>query len=388
MGKIRISTFFILIGIFSCEENIQTLVKSSIDEVKQNHAPDSRVAVFQIDMNGSSPVILTGETNLPEAKAELLSSLAKQQVKVEDQIVLLPDQSVGDEKYALINVSVANLRSKPRHSAELVTQALLGTPVNVLKIENSWCLVQTPDLYIAWTNEESLVRMNDQELRDWKSKPKIIYTDTYGFSYGKEGKGGRISDLVAGNVFNLIKENNTNWHVQYPDGRQALIIRSSAAKYASWREQINPSDSSLIRASRRLMGVPYLWGGTSTKGLDCSGFTKTVYFLHGYIIPRDASQQVHEGKLVDTERDFSKLEVGDLLFFGKKNEDNSEKVVHVGLWIGNNQFIHAATDVHISSMDSTASNFDDYNYSRYLRSKRILGHGEELKKMLINNYGS
>ena len=78
-------------------------------------------------------------------------------------------------------------------------------------------------------------------------------------------------------------------------------------------------------------------------------------------------------ELVDTAKDFSKLEVGDLLFFGRINDDNSEKVIHVGLWLGNNQFIHASSDVHISSMDSLNENFDAYNYQRYLRTKRIVG---------------
>ena len=135
------------------------------------------------------------------------------------------------------------------------------------------------------------------------------------------------------------------------------------------------------------MGVPYLWGGTSTKGLDCSGFTKTIYMLHGYVIPRDASQQVHVGELIDAERNFAMLETGDLLFFGRKNEDGSEKVVHVGLWLGNNQFIHASGDVHISNMDSTADNYDSYNYKRYLRTKRIIGKNSGLDLIMAQLYG-
>jgi cell wall-associated NlpC family hydrolase len=136
------------------------------------------------------------------------------------------------------------------------------------------------------------------------------------------------------------------------------------------------------------MGVPYLWGGTSTKGVDCSGFTKTVYFQHGLILPRDASQQVHVGSLVDENRNFSSLEVGDLLFFGRKTEDGAEKVIHVGMWIGNGQFIHASGDVHISSMDSLSDNFDDYNYNRYLRTKRILGYTDKLPASIREIYQS
>ena len=95
----------------------------------------------------------------------------------------------------------------------------------------------------------------------------------------------------------------------------------------------------------------------------------------------------HKGELIDEKRNFSRLKIGDLLFFGRKNESGSEKVVHVGLWLGNNQFIHASGDVHISSMDPSADNYDSYNYNRYLRTKRIIGANSGLDDVMKQLYG-
>ena len=104
--------------------------------------------------------------------------------------------------------------------------------------------------------------------------------------------------------------------------------------------------------------------------------------MNGMVIPRDASQQVHTGKSIDSIADFSKLDKGDLLFFGRKATDSTaEKVVHVGMWIGDNQFIHSSNMVRVSSVDKNASNFDEYNVGRYLRTKRLL---KEEDKNIIN----
>jgi cell wall-associated NlpC family hydrolase len=98
--------------------------------------------------------------------------------------------------------------------------------------------------------------------------------------------------------------------------------------------------------------------------------------MNGVIIPRDASQQINAGKIVDVNLDFKELQKGDLLFFGTKaTEEKKQKVVHVGLWLGNDkmEFIHASGNVHISSMDEAQPNYDEMNKNRYLGSKRYLG---------------
>lgn len=138
-----------------------------------------------------------------------------------------------------------------------------------------------------------------------------------------------------------------------------------------------------------MLGVPYLWGGTSSKAMDCSGFTKTVYLMNGYILPRDASQQENIGTLVDDKRAFEKLQEGDLLFFGRNATDSTrESVVHVGMWIGDMKFIHASGDIHVSSMDPDSDIFDEYNLKRYLRTKRFAGSEDEDNMAIGESYNS
>jgi cell wall-associated NlpC family hydrolase len=110
--------------------------------------------------------------------------------------------------------------------------------------------------------------------------------------------------------------------------------------------------------------------------MDCSGFTKTVYYMNGFIIPRDASQQILAGKDVDPELRFDNLKKGDLMFFGKKATDSTrQRVTHVGIWLGNGkgEFIHASGRVKIGSIDEGSERYDPFNKGRYLGSRRYLG---------------
>jgi hypothetical protein len=382
----RLKYFFIvlLLVVQACGGHKIDIIHSIIREVEEEYAPDKRTAVFDVRIMPGNPAVIVGETNNSVAKSNLLRRLEATGFQIQDAVQLLPAENLGDKTFGLINVSVANFRSEARHSAELVTQALLGTPVRILKESRGWYLVQTPDEYIAWTESGSTVLLDKEDISEWKNTEKVIYLKTYGFSVNENRQ--HVSDLVTGNVLKLEAENHEYWHVSYPDGRQASIDKSEAMLIKPWLGNIKFSDSSVIETSLELMGIPYLWGGTSSKGFDCSGFTKTIYFLHGLVLPRDASQQVHAGELVDTERNFSRLQVGDLLFFGTKNDDGSERVIHVGIWLGNNQFIHSSGYVRLGSMDSLSDNFDRYNFDRYLRTKRIIGSEHELPATMEQIY--
>ncbi len=343
---------------------------SHVDAVRQQFAPDKRVALFDVKTNGT---VLTGETNMPAAKAALLSKLTAAGISFQDSIQVLPLADLKDKTNAVVTLSVANLRSEPKHPAELATQATMGTPLKVWKQKSGWYLVQTPDHYLAWVDGSGIKLMDNTAFAAWQKGEKLLYTLPYGFAYAAPDKGGAtVSDLVYGDVMVLKNQTKEFYEVGFPDGRTAFVSLPEAEKYAKWAATRQPTEQNLVETSKKLMGLPYLWGGTSFKGVDCSGFTKTVYFMNGLVLPRDASQQVHVGEPIDTQNGFQNMRPGDLLFFGSKAKDGRpERVVHVGMWIGNNEFIHSAGRVRISSMDPASPNFDEPELKRFLRAKRV-----------------
>lgn len=346
-------------------------MKPHIETVRQKYAPDKRVALFKVEQHGE---VLRGETNMPDAKKELLQALQQENISYVDSIAVLPDAELEGKHFGVISNSVANLRSEPRHPAELATQATMGTPVKVYKKQGGWYLVQTPDQYLAWVDAAGVALMQEAAYDEWQQSPKLLYIKPYGFTYERANTSSSpVSDLVYGDVLALQSKQGDFYQVRYPDGREGFIPVADAQDYEQWVATRQPDAENLVKTSKQLMGLPYLWGGTSMKGVDCSGFTKTVYFMNGLVLPRDASQQVHIGELVDTQDGWTNMQPGDLLFFGvPASGEKPERVVHVGMWIGGDQeFIHSAGRVKISSMNPSAANFDESELKRFLRAKRI-----------------
>ena len=376
----KIFSLLIVILLFSCSNNTKLIsgLKSVSRSIQEQYAPDKRVAIFNINFDYSDgKIIVTGTTDTKEAYLKLLDSLKSLEVKFVNKIKVLPDTTVGNKKYAVARNSVINIRSAPKHSAELGTQGLLGMSLKVLDKEGDFYRIQTPDKYISWVDKGGITLMNKEELDQWDNNKKIIYTKNFGYVYAdKSTNASIVSDISLGGILKLVSLHPNYVKVAYPDNRVGFIKRDEALMYDAWLDNLNPTESNVEKIAKTMEGFPYLWGGTSAKGMDCSGFTKMVYLMNGFIIPRDASQQIHAGKKVDVNLDFSGLQKGDLLFFGKKaTPDKKQRVTHVGIWLGNDkqEFIHASGNVHISSMDENHPLYDEFNKNRYLGSRRYLG---------------
>jgi cell wall-associated NlpC family hydrolase len=180
----------------------------------------------------------------------------------------------------------------------------------------------------------------------------------------------------------LLSTDDSFYKVSYPDGREAYIPINEALVFDLWKSTRQLTAENILHSAKTMLGLPYLWGGTSVKGVDCSGFTKTAFYMNGFIIPRDASQQVLAGDTVeildrngnfDEQRALQQLLPGDLLFFaGSKNKSPNPRVTHVAIYIGNGEFIHAAGLVRINSFLKERDNYDDFQTRTVVGARRYI----------------
>lgn len=296
----------------------------------------------------------------------------------------------AQEEYGVVNVSVCNMRETPDFSAEMVSQALLGTPVHIIGLGNNqpqgWPQIQTPDGYTGWVHYAVVQRMGADEYHAWNAAPKVVVTSLTGSVYDRPSKkGATVSDVVGGNRLRLLGQKGCFWKVGFPDGRTGYLPKKDGAELTAWRKNLDNSPQAILETAKSMLGFPYIWAGMSPKGMDCSGFVRTVLFLHDIIIPRDAGPQSRVGVRLDRKE---LLLPGDLVFFGRWDGD-TPRVSHVGFYLGEGRFIHSLGMVRMGSLDPSAPDYDAFNAGRYLFGTSFLPFidiHEGLNTTLTNPY--
>ena len=285
-------------------------------------------------------------------------------------MLLCPVIAAAQIPDAVITLSVGQMRTEPDYESPLETQILMGTPVQVIDSSSYWRKIVAPD-YTAWINVLGLAPMPEGYI----AAPKFICTADYSHVLESPSKSaGRLSDLVMGDLLRDAGQRKSGFQkVLLPDGREGWVARKDLMDFSIWAKTRKPTAANIISTAKLFTGVPYLWGGNSVKGFDCSGLVKLAYFMNGVLLPRNSSQMVRLGMDLDVshvlEGDFSTLREGDLLFFGNKE---TGRVSHVALYIGGGRILHASQVVRNNAL--TGNGPDAYeNAWRLLYGRRILG---------------
>ena len=264
-------------------------------------------------------------------------------------LIVLSSSAFAKNGMQVVVVPVANMYSRPTEKADVVSQAIYGSNVKLLEARGEWSKIQTPDHYRGWTPSRYL---------------RIILT---GNGYATAGPTVQVESLFA----NIYAEPDVTRHkpvVTIPFEAKLEVVPDDPKRAGKGHQEshdgwlhvrlagmtlawIQAGDTAAdpkpltiaesIELAKRFLGVPYLWGGMSSYGFDCSGFTQMLVRARGINMPRDADQQAAWSGVVRVER--RDLQAGDLLFFGSSAKD----ITHTGMYIGGGQFIHDTTNGHL-----------------------------------------
>ncbi|MDQ8155666.1 MAG: C40 family peptidase, partial [Gemmatimonadota bacterium] len=265
----------------------------------------------------------------------------------------------------------------PAHSAELATQVMMGMVVKLLKKQGDWFYIQGPDQYLGWLESAAMHLTTQAGVDAWVNGPRVIMTAYFGVvRTAPDTASLPVSDAVPGVLFKGGAVRGKWRAVETPDGRKGFIERGQVADYSKWKATRTLTATTVEQTAKRFIGVPYLWGGTSPKGMDCSGFTKTVFRLNGMELNRDANQQAQMGTEVSVADEYRQLTKGDLLFFGTKaTPERAERITHVAIYLQDKQIIHTpgGSGVRIDSFDPAAPNYNDGLVKSLVRARRVIG---------------
>ena len=248
------------------------------------------------------------------------------------------------QKYFTVNASVVNIYSGPDFKSAVVTQGLLGESCVIMDSKGDWFNVNQWDCYSGWIHKHQGI------LTDKTYDANLTVFEMDGVVTKESGKT-VIRDLTFGNNLNG-KPMSGGFSVTLPDGEKGW----TSTLLGRMTEQ--PTRKSIIRLARSFMGVPYLWGGKSPHGFDCSGYIQTIYKTFNIELPRDAHQQADHFKESTITMDQTKQ--ADLHFFKTRG-----KITHVALAEENGYFLHAQGWVKEESFDSSAPNFNSELKNKY-----------------------
>ncbi|MHB1459636.1 MAG: C40 family peptidase [Armatimonadota bacterium] len=237
--------------------------------------------------------------------------------------------------YGIITKNVLNMHPEPSTDLKLSTQGIIGQTVEIIREEGEWLYVKTWDSYNAWCLKR-WVTFDTPAQEDQISIGALI-TDALS---GPSDEADVITKLVITSIVDYVRSSERFAEVILPDGMTAWVRQDALGIDNMHASEYSPDEvrTNIIQTASRFIGTPYLWGGSTPFGIDCSGFTQLVYRLNGFNLPRDSGLQAVDPQSQTV--DLHDIIAGDMLFFAG-GEDRSA-VTHVGIYCGGDAFIHSA----------------------------------------------
>lgn len=275
------------------------------------------------------------------------------------------------QNIVVVSVPVADLHDSPTRSSSRVTQAFLGTHLSVLARERGWYKVKVPSQvdYPGWIAAEHALPLGVGEGQTGIGLDRKVAVVTEPFSLTRREpspQAEQVARIPMGTRLPIVSQRGTWYELALPGGEHGWIrvedIRVAPLLEGGGRSpRASGLDEAVLSSALSFLGTPYLWGGMTADGIDCSGFTFVAFDTNGVKIPRDADLQYEVGRPIRREE----LRSGDLVFFSTYAPGPS----HVGIYMGDSRFVDASSSkgVSISSLD------DPYYSARYIGARRILG---------------
>jgi gamma-D-glutamyl-L-lysine dipeptidyl-peptidase len=311
------------------------VVEALVEEVRERFAPDPRMAVFEVEIQVRGDVLaLVGATSEPDAAEALHLRLAElgAWARIVDEVVRLPEAEPDEHVHGIVTAAAAPLLGAPDIRATQISQAVLGTRLLLLRREGRWFQCRGSDRYVGWVHAGYLALMDETAARAWD-------TGMDGDAWVSLGGEVRTPD---GEVMvrlpwgaRVVREGPHA--VRLPDRRRG-VPAGELLPLATSPITFPLAGGAVCATAARWLGAPYLWGGVTLGGVDCSGFVQAVYRLHGQTLPRDSDQQSRVGVEADPGEDFAALQAGDLLFFA----ETPGRCTHVAMSTGGSAIIHAS----------------------------------------------
>lgn len=341
-----------------------TRLEEGLEAIRARHAPDPRLAAW--DVRCGEGKWIDGWAPSLEALGELRALAAE--TGAHFAVRPQPDPVLGAAVRGTAHRAVAHLRREPSHAAELVTQVLLGEEILVLRSEGEWLRVQAGDGYVAWVHRHSVIRDAPQDreaflrrLRAGEPEPGawIVTGRAVVARAGPDPLDRPVAELVQGGRVAAEPAEALRLEsieVRLPDGVTGWIPSAAALPADRLEERFTRSGRAILDHAAQFLGSPYLWGGTSERGFDCSGLVQRIYGLHGVRLPRDSDLQSEVGEPVDRGPRWDAVQTGDLAYFS----ESGGRATHVGILAEGGRMLHCSTTRHGVAWDELGSGATDY----------------------------